>query len=215
MTFFRKQHKGLHWRDKRRLLLWLSETQTYSSDGGLQFVTSRGVGHVSTQKNDRFPKNLGTVKQLVHGVCRTHENKITSHTIQQSQAPISRHVIISITLHQLIYIHVHEYRRNNKILPKRYFKNCHKLKVLLWKFTRTFVFFIFLLLLYLLYNFLLRQFFWQRDKSKHNGRGFYSPNTWQKDVVDTAQLDVDLEAEIGQGLGGCFVHVFGLNTLCG
>lgn len=37
----------------------------------------------------------------------------------------------------------------------------------------------------------------------------------RKDVVDTAQLDVDLEAEIGQGLGGCFVHVFGLNTLCG
>lgn len=120
----------------------LSVTQTYSSDGGLQFVTSRGVGHVSTQKNDRFPKNLGTVKQLVHGVCGTHENKITSHTIQQSRASISRHVIISITLHQLnyIHVHVHEYRRNNKILPKRYFKNCHKLKVLLWKFTRTFVF---------------------------------------------------------------------------
>lgn len=81
-------------------------TQTYSSDGGLQFVTSRGVGHVSTQKNDRFPKNLGTVKQLVDGVCGTHENKITSHTLQQSQASISRHVIISITLHQVIYIYM-------------------------------------------------------------------------------------------------------------
>lgn len=174
------------------------------------------MGHVSTQKNDRFPKNLGTVKQLVHGVCGTHEDKITSHTIQQSRASISRHVIISITLHQLnyIHVHVHEYRRNNKILPKRYFKNCHKLKVLLWKFTRTFVFSFFYYSCISCIMFFWH-IFWQRDKSKHNGRGFYSPNTWQKDVVDTAQLDVDLEAEIGQGLGGRFVHVFGLNTLCG
>lgn len=72
------------------------------------------------------------------------------------------------------------------------------------------------LLLYLLYNVLLRRYFDNVKETNHkNGRGSYSPNTWQKDVVDAAQLDIDLEAEIGQGLGGCFVHVFGLNTLCG
>lgn len=35
-------------------------TWTYSSNGRFRFVTSRWVGHISTQKNDWFSENLGT-----------------------------------------------------------------------------------------------------------------------------------------------------------
>ena len=33
---------------------------------------------------------------------------------------------------------------------------------------------------------------------------------WDKDGVDAAELGVDLEAEVGQHLGGCPRHVLGL-----
>ena len=38
---------------------------------------------------------------------------------------------------------------------------------------------------------------------------------WDKDVVDAAQLDVDLEAEVGEGLGRRLHHVLHLHTLSG
>ena len=35
-------------------------------------------------------------------------------------------------------------------------------------------------------------------------------NVWNKDGVDATELDVDFEAEVGEGLGACLVHVLGL-----
>ena len=40
----------------------------------------------------------------------------------------------------------------------------------------------------------------------------FGTNAWQEDVVDSAQFHVYLEAEIGQGLGGCFVYILGLKN---
>lgn len=39
------------------------------------------------------------------------------------------------------------------------------------------------------------------------------PNAGHQDVVDTAQLDVDLETQVGKSLGRCLVDIFGLDTL--
>ena len=42
-----------------------------------------------------------------------------------------------------------------------------------------------------------------------------SPALGQQDVVDPAQLDVDLQAEVGERLGGGLLHVLHLDTLGG
>lgn len=41
------------------------------------------------------------------------------------------------------------------------------------------------------------------------------PALRQKDVVDSAQLDIDLETEVGEGLWSGLLHVLHLHTLGG
>ena len=41
------------------------------------------------------------------------------------------------------------------------------------------------------------------------------PLVWNQDVVDSSQLDVDLEAEVREGLRGRLHHVLHLHTLRG
>ena len=43
----------------------------------------------------------------------------------------------------------------------------------------------------------------------------HSPALGQQDVVDSAQLDIDLQAEVGERLGGGLLHVLHLDTLGG
>lgn len=35
-----------------------------------------------------------------------------------------------------------------------------------------------------------------------------------QDVVDAPQLGIDLQAQVGEGLGGCLHHILHLYTLC-
>ena len=44
-------------------------------------------------------------------------------------------------------------------------------------------------------------------------RGYTVPDAGEQDVVDSAQFDVDLEAEVGQRLWRRLVDVLGLNAL--
>lgn len=41
------------------------------------------------------------------------------------------------------------------------------------------------------------------------------PLVGHQDIVDSPQLDIDLEAEVGEGLGGRLHHVLHLDTLSG
>ena len=43
----------------------------------------------------------------------------------------------------------------------------------------------------------------------------YIPDAWYEDAVNPAQFDVDLEAEVGEGLGGRLQYILHLNTLRG
>ena len=40
---------------------------------------------------------------------------------------------------------------------------------------------------------------------------YLRPDGWEEDGVDAAELDVDLEAEVGEGLRRGLVHVLRLN----
>lgn len=44
---------------------------------------------------------------------------------------------------------------------------------------------------------------------------FHKPALWQEDVVDSSQLDIDLQAEVGESLRCCLLNIFHLHTLCG
>ena len=48
--------------------------------------------------------------------------------------------------------------------------------------------------------------------SSHGG---LVPLVGHQDIVDSPQLDIDLEAEVGEGLGGRLHHVLHLDTLSG
>ena len=49
----------------------------------------------------------------------------------------------------------------------------------------------------------------------YSQKEFKLPDSWYKDAVDASELDVDLEAEVGEGLGGGTEHIPHLHTLCG
>ena len=43
----------------------------------------------------------------------------------------------------------------------------------------------------------------------------FRPDRRDQNGVDPSQLDVDLETQVGQGLGRCLVDILGLDALCG
>lgn len=47
------------------------------------------------------------------------------------------------------------------------------------------------------------------------GSDFSLPDVWDENTVYSTKLDVDLETEVGEGLGRWAHHVLGLDTLCG
>ena len=58
---------------------------------------------------------------------------------------------------------------------------------------------------------------WMRDIWSVGNDGFIEdlgPDGRHQDGVDSTQLHVDLEAEIGEGLWGGFVDIFSLHALC-
>lgn len=50
---------------------------------------------------------------------------------------------------------------------------------------------------------------------RYNPLCTYTPYVGDQYAVDTTQLDVDFQAQVGEGLGRGTIHILQLHTLCG
>lgn len=42
---------------------------------------------------------------------------------------------------------------------------------------------------------------------------FHQPALWEEDVINTTQLDIDLQTEVGEGLRCCLLNILHLHAL--